>query len=584
MRYPARVMLLAIACLSLAAAANAQGIRVTVDRAEATIQDKLTLRLTVDGSQNAQPRLPDLSAFQVYQAGQQSQVNMAGGRTSVAITYNYFLVPRQTGTFTIGPASVEIGGKVYESRPFSIRILEASATPRESEDLFIRAAVSNKSPYVGEQVIYTWRFFRRVRAEDAQLLTPLQFDGFLAEDLGDVREYRSTRGGQEYLVSEIRKALFPQEAGKLTLPATQLRCQVLMRSRGRRGGFFDDFFNRTTAEARVLNSPPIEIEVRPRPAAPRGFSGLIGNFELAGRISKRQLRVGESATWKLTVSGSGNVQMIGEPNLPDLSRFKIYDDKPKSSIERTGSKLTGSRAYSKALVPLEAGEQTVPAVSLIYFDPESGSYQTASTSPVTLSVTPSEGKEDLRLTESVAPTTGKVAVRILADDILPIYKDLDAVASTPFGHRVDAAWLGGLLSPPLLFFGLLLVERRRHHLETNVDQVRRRSALRKALKELGEVENAARRGSHAEAAQLASRVLRQYVGDKVALEGSAFTPAEVAAQLGRCGVDDELVSAARERLEKLEVAQYGGAGAEESEALAAELRELLKHLDRQIRL
>ena len=428
----------------------------------------MTLSVTVEGAQRAQPQLPDLSAFQVYSLGQQSQINLSQGRRSVNSVYRYALVPRQTGTFTIGAAKVEIAGRVYESRSFTVRILEAAATPRESEALFLTARVSNEQPYVGEQVIYTWRFFRRVQVEDAQLLSPMEFEGFLVENLGEVREYKTTRGGQEYVVSEIRKALFPQEEGRLTVGGTEVHCRV--RVRGRRStSFFDDFLGRTRTEARTLRSAPIEVDVRPLPAAPRGFTGLVGDFKIRGRLAKRELQVGESATWKLTVSGTGNVPMIGEPPLPDLSRFKIYDDKPTSSIERSGSRLSGSRSYTKALVPLVAGELTVPAVQLTYFDPAAGSYRTASTAPIALMVHPSEGKEELWLTESIAPTTGKVAVRILADDILPIYKDLDAVATTPFGYRADAGWLAGLLAPPFTFFGLLVVARRRRHLETHVD-------------------------------------------------------------------------------------------------------------------
>jgi len=224
---PIRSLLTFLLFTFLATASLAQGIRVTIDRGEATIQDRLILTVTVEGSQSARPQLPELSAFQVYSRGQQSQFNMVNGRTTLSATYNYMLVPQRTGTFTIGPASVELDGRTYQSQPFSVRILDASATPKDASTLFITAQVANPSPYVGEQVIYTWRFYRRVQVQDAQLLTPFAFEGFLVEDLGEVREYTTTRGGQEFAVSEIKKALFPQEQGKLTLPATQLQCQVL---------------------------------------------------------------------------------------------------------------------------------------------------------------------------------------------------------------------------------------------------------------------------------------------------------------------------------------------------------------------
>lgn len=575
--------LLPILLIGLAATAGAQGVQVTIDRAQASIHDQLLLSVTVEGSQSAVPRLPDLSPFKVQSRGRQSQINMVNGQTSVSITHNYLLLPTRTGTFTIGPATVDIDGKSYQSRPFQVRIVEASAAPQETDNLFITASVSNDKPYVGEQVIYTWRFYRRVQVRDAQFVEALSFEGFLVEDLGEIKEYSTVRGGQEFLVSEVRKALFPQENGTLTLPATQLRCEVAVRTRGRRGSLIDEFFGRTQTQTTILRSRPIEVQVRPLPAAPAAYSGLVGRFEISGSISKRELAVGESATWKLTISGTGNVQMIGEPPLPGLEAFKIYDDKPTSSISRTGAELTGSRSFTKALVPLEEGGLTVPAVKLTYFDPEAGSYRTSTTRPIVLDVKPAEGKEELRLTESVAPTTGKVAVRILADDILPIYKDLDAVSGRPFGHRADPVWLASLLAPPLFFFGLFFVERRRRHLAVNVDLVRRRTALKKALKGLGEVEKTAREGDRRAAAQLASRVLREYVGDKVALEGSAFTPAEAGDQLRRCGVEDGVVAETCRSLERLEAAQYAGIEAGEGDNLASELRPLLKTLERQIR-
>ena len=80
--------------------------------------------------------------------------------------------------------------------------------------LFISAKVSTTTPFVGQEVIYVWRFYRRVRIGDAKL-EPWDFSGFLVEDLGELREYQSTVNGVQYLVNEVRKSLFPQEVGSL---------------------------------------------------------------------------------------------------------------------------------------------------------------------------------------------------------------------------------------------------------------------------------------------------------------------------------------------------------------------------------
>ncbi|MDY7095725.1 MAG: BatD family protein, partial [Acidobacteriota bacterium] len=239
-----------MAGLLMAVSAAADGIQVTIDRPEATIEDQLVLSVAIEGSQRVQPELPDLSAFEVYSRGSSRQFTSVNGRATRSVTYTYVLVPKRTGTFTIGAATAEVDGRTYESQPFQVKILEASAEPQESRDLFTRATVSTTRPYVGQQVIYTWRFYRRVRVGDARL-EPQDFQNMLVEDLGEVREYQTTVEGQQFFVSEIRKAIFPQEDGTLEVPGSRLTCQVAVRS-GRRRGLLGDFFG--ASETKVLRT------------------------------------------------------------------------------------------------------------------------------------------------------------------------------------------------------------------------------------------------------------------------------------------------------------------------------------------
>lgn len=576
---PAAATLLLLAAGGL----EAQGIRASVDRTEITIEDPLTLTVTVEGSQEARPELPPLPHFQVQPRGQSSQVQIVNGRMSASVSYHYRLIPLRTGTVTIGPASVEIDGRTFRSQPFTVRILEASAQPRQSRDLFVTATVSDSEPYLGQQTIFTWRFYRRIRVADPRL-GGLEFPGFAVESLGEVRELQATVDGQVYLVSEIKKALFPQEEGRLTIPGPVLTCGVPVRRPGRRDGLFDDLFGRVQTEDHVLHTEPVEVRVRPLPAPPPAFSGLVGRFDVRSEVSKRELQVGESTTFKVTVSGTGNARMIGEPELPELAAFKVYDDKPAGSVETTEAGVRGHKSFSKALVPLTPGELELPALTLTYFDPEAGSYRTATAAPIRLSVSPADGEEELRLTESVAPTTGKVAVKILADDILPLHKGLDAVASQPPRGSRRLLWWGGLALPPLAFLGVFAAQRRRERFARDRGLRRRREGLRRARGLLRQVEAEVRSGNQPGACRLASRCLRGLVGDKLDLEGTALTPEETAAHLQREGLAPATVERTRQLLERLEAAQYGTGGAQAGDCgrLAAELDPLLRQLDREI--
>ena len=254
-------MLLAIGlCPALAAA----GITASINRPEAAVEDQILLTVTVEGSRSARPELPDLSAFDVFSRGQSTQMSFVNGRVTSSVSYNYVLVPKQSGSFTIGPATVELDGEIHSSEPIQVRIVGAAERPQETQDLFLSAKVSTTSPFVGQEVVYIWRFYRRVRIGDARL-EPQDFRGFLVEDLGEVREYEATVNGVQYLVSEIRKALFPQEEGTLIIPPSRLTVEVLVRSGRGRSSAFDSFFGTATSETKTLRAREIELQVRPLP-------------------------------------------------------------------------------------------------------------------------------------------------------------------------------------------------------------------------------------------------------------------------------------------------------------------------------
>ncbi|MGB5514804.1 MAG: BatD family protein [Thermoanaerobaculia bacterium] len=577
-----RLHCFALACLAgfgLASWLSAAEVVATIDRPEATVEDQLLLTVVIEGSRGAQPVLPEIPQFEVYPRGQSTQMSFINGRMSSSVTYNYLLVPKTTGVIQIGPVTAEIDGEILTSQPIQVSILEASAQPQQQRDLFITSRVSTTNPFVGQEVIYVWRFYRRVRIGDARL-EPQEFQGFLVEDLGEVREYQTAVNGVEYLVSEIRKALFPQEVGSLVIPASRLTCEVLVSNSRRSRSLMDDFFGSSSTETKVLRSSQIDVEVRPLPPPPAGFSGLVGSFTIDASMSKQQVTVGESATLRLTVSGSGNVQLISEPELADLPAFKIYGDQPERSINRNGRSLSGSRSFSKALVPLEPGNWIIPPVSVRYFDPETATFKAAVTAEIPLFVTPAEGSEDLHLTEFIAPSTGKVAVRILADDILPIYGDLDAVSRPSNPRKSMLLFLFALILPIGLYLSARSVQRHRWRLEHDVAFQRHRVAFRRARNQLQQLA-----GSGSDPGQLGqstSLCLREYIGDKLGLEGAALTPAELDDRLKGNGVSEALSGETLDLLERLEAARFGAASLEAGN-LIQQASALLKRLEGELK-
>ena len=563
-----------------------------MDRNQIALGDQFYLTIRIVGSPAEPPRLPELPDFRVLSRGQRRDMQITNGRVSNSTSYNYLLIPTRAGAFEIGPATAVVGGVEVASRTFAVQVTTADGPEGEqNRDLFVTAAVSADQPWQGQQVIYTWRFYSRVPVGQGSIESMEFGNDVVVEDLGEVRQFSTSVDGVQYSVNELRKALFPQRTGEITLPQTQLRVDVQDERSGRsarRRSIFDDFDSLLGGGARwttkYLLTEPLVLDVRPLPAAPDGWNGLVGEFDIRAELRRRELQVGQSATLEVQVGGTGNVQFLSEPDFPELPAFKIYPDQPDASIDRGGLLLAGRKVFRRALVPLVAGPLDVPPIDLVYFDPDLGEYVTRSTDRIDLDVSPADGEEELMLTESLAPTTGKVAVRILADDILPIRRTAAGIASAaPRGLRLWVWSACGLL-PPLLYLALLAHHRRERRYAADTTLRRRQRALRDALL----LAKKLRFANGSDGAAEASRVVRRYVGDKLGIEGAALTPSEAEAALVRAGVDEALAARCRLQLERFEAARYGLAPAAGGGGLAAEtsaegLSDLLRALDRGIR-
>lgn len=531
------------ASLLAAAPAPATTVRVEVDRNEVSLQDQISMSVVVEGAPGGvRPELPPLPDFEVYPQGTMQSTHIVNGRVSQSLIFRYTLVPTREGRFEVG--AVRIDGTDAASAPFTLRVTSA---PRD-RSVFVAATVSETKPWVGQQVIYTFRLYRRVLIDNARL-EPIDIPNATYERLDSGQEFQTTIDGQAYAVSEVKLAIFPNRPGTLEIPAISLSCDVLAQA-PRRGGL-DDFF-RPPAERRprVLRTDPIRLEVRALPAPPTGWSGLVGDFELVSKASRTTLTVGESTTLELTVSGSGNALAIPEPRLGDLAAFKVYDEQPSSSIQKANAGVSGTKTYRKALVPTQAGVVTIPEATLVIFDPKAAQFRTISSPAIPLEVSAREGQEDVAATVAMGPTAGKVEVRILGDDILPSSRDLEAVrapsSELPF-------WLG-LALPPLLWSAAAWWSAHRRRLASDQSLRRRREASRTLSRALAELPVPAR-----EAALAASRALRAFIGDMLGFEGAAATSPEIADRLAGAEVGAELVAEVRAMLDRFDAAGYGGA-------------------------
>ncbi len=586
-----RIILVCFFLILYAEKTHALSLIAKVNRAEATLQDRIILTLSVEGTQRAgRPHLPPMPAFDFISRGSSTRMQIINGQITSGVDYNYILIPKKAGTFEIGPATLQDKGQTISSNKITLRIASADTKPQATRDLFITTTVSTKALYVSEQVVYTFRLYRRVKIANANLDNP-SFEGFLVEPLGEERQYETVINGQTFLVSEIKQALFPTREGTIKIEPAKVQCEVVTRTRNRRGffddPFFDDsFFGFSRTEPKVLRSDPVTLQVKPLPTEGKTplFSGLVGIFSITTSLSKKQLEAGDTTTLTIAIQGRGNIKDAHCPEFSSPAHFKVYDDKPILTVQNSGGIFGGTLTIKKALVPLKEGRLKVPPLAFTYFNPELGKYELCKSKPLAVKVLPPKDKEKLHLVEAFGTATSKEEIKILGKDILPINTSLSALKP----YNMDLwhwAYLVFFFLPIAGYAGSALIKVRKERWEENLGYARSKSALKKFNRNVAAVKKEIKNQDSAEFYRLASRTFKDFLGDKLNMTGSALTPIEIENQLHRFKVKKERSEHLKKVLSVLESAQFAFQrhSRSEKEDLLNQVKDLARWFDKNIK-
>ena len=333
---------------------------------------------------------------------------------SVSTSFTYTLMADMEGTFTVEPASCVADGKKISSKRFTIKVVKMSAaqqqqrqqqqqqrqqrqaydpwaqqpqpaTQIDEKTLFARASVSKTNPYQGEQIIITYKIYTQVPISQFAIDKLPGNRGFWAEDLSvgqQIKQYEETVDGRRYQVAEIRRgALFAQENGKLNIESLDLNVLAMVQQQRRRTGsiwdlFDDPFFNSRQAVERPLHTNRISVNVRPLPSAPDNFTGAVGDFNIDGGVTLNKVKANEAISYRITVSGRGNLMLINAPRPEFPASFEVYDPQIDDNIKKGSDGISGSRTYEWILIPRNKGRYTIPECEFVYFDPSAGQYVT----------------------------------------------------------------------------------------------------------------------------------------------------------------------------------------------------------------
>ena len=563
--------------------AQQQDVEVTaeVDKTELAVGEELTLSVKVTGPLN--PRQPQIGQYDGLRLldgpGRVVERSNWYGTVRSQVLYTYRFVATEVGTAKIEPISVRVSGQSYQTEPIEVEVFRglgvqppvpdqmqspSEEVPSSDGTMFVTASVDNEKPYLGQQITYTFKFYRRSALFPSfgrfgqPRYAPPGFSGFWNSQETDQDEYLETVGPNRYQVVELKTVLFPTVVGTLVIEPAGLTVPV-------------DFFEAPN----VLETDPIVIEARPLPpAAPAGFTGAVGSFDISAEVDTENGKVNEPVQLTVRVMGEGNIETLPDPAWPEFQDWRVFESPSESSSRVFDGRIIGSRTYESVLVPEKAGILTVPEVGYTFYDPSAEEYVEVVTEPIVMSIAEGDGMSAL----PPSPGGGTAVERAGSDvrHIKPVPSTLQQSGSGLIGGFVYwAAW--GV--PLLALFGAVAWRRRQTASENDRAAARRRNALpdaRNALAGAGE--------SGADPRVAVADILSEYLSARLDMPVTGLTHEAVDRWLQGLGVPLELALQVEGILGAAEMAKYAS---EVGDSLAAQehfnrAAQLLNDLDEAI--
>ena len=157
-----------------------------------------------------------------------------------------------------------------------------------------------------------------------------------------------------------------------------------------------------------LSSKPVTITVKPLPETgkPAAFKGAVGNFTIDASLEKNNFSDNETGKLLITISGSGNLQLITPPEIKWSVNFEVFDAHVTDNIDNTAFPIRGSKTFEIPFSVQQPGSYTTPQIDFIFFDPNTASYKTVSAKSISFTVSKGQGKTvNQSATEQKAPVS-----------------------------------------------------------------------------------------------------------------------------------------------------------------------------------
>ena len=311
-------------------------------------------------------------------------------------------MPRAAGRFTL--PSVTFGGRA--SNELTIEVEQAVASTEAPADIFMEVEVDAATTYVQAQIVYTLRLFVGVGVGRATLTQPVIAGGeAIVERLGEDSQYQTVRDARSFTVRERRYAIFPQEAGTLTIGPSAFEAMVIP--------------NRGFSRVQRLRSDSLTVEVMPAVGPPASHPDAVWLPARRLELSESWTDTGTSfvlgvpRTRVLTITADGLLEtQLPEIEVGQAEGIRQYPDQPELERQIVAAGLEATRTQRYAVLAQAAGEATIPAAEIPWWNVGEERWEIARVEGTVVPVLPGEGT----LETSDAPVAPAAAPEVVTRD------------------------------------------------------------------------------------------------------------------------------------------------------------------------
>src|SRR6516165_2240105 len=577
----------ALAMLGASASARAEiELSQSVDQTEVGLDDTFRLTVTVSNApDSARLQFPVGSDFDVLSKSESTHLSYqlgGGGPASITRAHKYMLLMRanRAGTITIPPTVLTIGDKTYKTEPVQIAVKRGHVqspraqrgsqfppdpfrrfrfpglpgfddeqddfpevdVPRSDSDLFLRSSLDRDEIFVGEQVTLSIYVFSRVDLSSVDAVNLPKLDGFWSEELDSPSqlsgEHKVLNGVpyRAYLLK--RRALFPMKAGAISIGAAQADITTGFLFAGRR-------VHRTGNE--------VLLKVKPLPpGAPAGFAAAnVGKWRVSTEVSQTQVQLGQPVTVSVILEGRGNLKNAVVPPMTGPASLRIYDPTSTDKLTSAKGKIGGRRIQEYLVMPQQTGTVTLAPLSISYFNPASGRYETSTSEPIELKATGSEGAKLV-----ASPTLEPAAKNVLVVGGLrpPRHEAHFSSPGEPLWRK--PFFVPALVAPLGAWLALALVGFVRGRLSHEDEASRKGKRIREARRRLSAAEKLRNSGRSAELYSEVEKALLQFLEAKLAVPVVGLTRDALEARMSAAGVSERCRAQILRALEACDVARF----------------------------